>query len=356
MAEKSRKAREAALTKKAEKIHAERRMPGEKPGEGRLQKVEKQQKKERKVPVGQLQRGIKPGDVDVKTGRPKPGRLAGIKRFITRHERPTRPARSMEERAAAIGAVARKSFPVTGTRPGGILDIEALRGETRGPSKPSAPGGAKSAITKARERARTAADLPSIPEKARRAIPAEVGAKFQAGARQGAGKGVEVTRTAKADKETLGGFKATGQPPPKEKEPKVVTKTVTKTRTVREKPKKEPSWWEKGKAALGRAATKVGEVTKEAAQQALKEQERAKKIQGGKAGTKPQAKAIGKAAEKALVPKFEKPKRIKKKEFKGSPPVPPGQEKRHKTAVENLKKRRLKEQQEAVERERKKKK
>jgi hypothetical protein len=94
----------------------------------------------------------------------------------------------------------------------------------------------------------------------------------------------------------------------------------------------------------------VGEVASEASKEALREQERARKIQGGEAGTKKQAKQVGKAAEKALVPKFEKPTRIKKKDYKGSPDVPAGQEARSKRARKNLMKRRTDEERKARER------
>lgn len=330
------------------------RKPGEKQGEGRLGKVEKQQKKERKVPVGQRQRGIKPGDVDVQTGRTK-SRWGRLKKFATRNERADLPTATFEQRMSNIGkagAFGLGGRAAEGRRPGGIVQVEKMRGQARGPSTPSEPGGGESEAMK-RRRARTAADIETIPEKARRKLPAEVGGKFQAGARQGAGKGVEVTRTAKAGEGTLGGFQATGKPAP-EPEPKVVTKTVTKTkyrdRPKKETPKKEMSLWEKIKAGASAAATKVGEVASEASKEALREQERARKIQGGEAGTKKQAKDVAKVAEKALVPKFEKPTRVKKKDYKGSPDVPAGQEARSKKARENLMKRRTEQERKARER------
>lgn len=300
------------------------RKPGETQGEGRLQKVEKQQKRERKVPVGQLQRGVKPGDVDVRTGRTKPSTWQRVKAFATRKERPDAPTATFEQRMTNIGRlgdIGRGGVSRGRRKPGGILDIEAYRGQTRGPSKPTAPGGEKmrpGGLTleeKKRKGLRvTAADVPGTGEAPTR------------------GEGIpEIERVGEGG---LGKFKGRGYkpPPPKKKPP----------RKAKAKPKPRPKkkWWE-------RALEVTKELSAEAQRDAAKYEER-------KAGKKKDVKKAQRKLEKLPpTPKRKRrggPTRIKKEEYKGSPPPPKDQAAKSKAITERLMKRRRKEQAEQVER------
>jgi len=330
----------AAKKKTVEGVSA--RQPGERQGEGRLGRVEKQQKKERKVPVGQVQRGIKPGDVDVQTGKPKTSRFGRLKAFATRKERPTRPPRTMGERLGSIGRTAQRTFPAEkGTRPGGILDIEALRRETAGPmgktQKPRTPppGRALSLEEKKRKGMRvTAADVPGSGEEAGRgtAIP-EI-------TREEGGKG-------------LGKFRGRGYkpPPPKKKPPRKAK--------AKPKPKPKKKWWE-------RALEVTKELSAEAQRDAAKYEER-------KAGKRKDVKKVQKKIEKLPPkPKRKKPKPTKPKATKPKatqppptrtggpkrvekfvtkpPPVPEDQAERAKGITERLMKRRTEQERKARER------
>jgi len=113
--------------------------------------------------------------VDVKTGKPKKtygeramsyleglGSKVAPPGSVTRlRETGARAPRTMSERLGSISRTAQRTFPKEpGTRPEGIINIPEQAGKTRGPSLEAQKGTVKAAYRRKRYRARTAADVP----------------------------------------------------------------------------------------------------------------------------------------------------------------------------------------------------
>lgn len=241
---------------------------------------------------GQMQReaAAKP-KVDLKTGKPKPTKTYGERAIsyleglgtrvappgsVTRlRETGARAPRTMSERLGSIGRTASRTFPGKATRPGGILDIPALAGESRGPSLKAQKG------TPAAAKRRAAMSLAEKKRRGLRVTGADVPGHGKARTR---GEGIpEIKRVGEAG---LGEFRGRGTKAPPPPRPKAKPRPRAKA-----KPKAKVPWY----IRAGRAFKKAGAE--------MQQQSRTSTAPSGKYGTKKQAQKGAKAVKKAVVPK-----------------------------------------------------